>query len=424
MKKLVSSVVSFVFFANSAYAADLPYRKGPPILPPLPLPLWTGFYAGLNAGFNFGTNDPITNAARSGSPIAVPGPGGCGNNNGIRGANNAPMNHVLGDVSNELALMGEAIDRTSRTPEGDLLAMNDTVRSDGDIFGGLHWPGDGGHDDSGGHHDGGDHDGGGGHHSHGGHHGGGGGGGAGIGGGGSGAGNGGGGGGGSGAGNGGGGGCPSNLANILLNTAALSQSNAIPYTQSGFAGGGQIGYNYQWGQFVVGGEADIQGTTTRGSGTAAAGAWSVLQQAAVGGVSVNAGLDYLGTVRGRIGYLVLPTMLVYATGGYAYGGVYANVNTFSNVAWNAGSLGLIQTYFGSNRQNQILSGWNAGGGVEWLLMPNWSVKAEAIYWNLGSLDCPIVSFGAPYSGVSLSNTHINYQGVIARVGLNYRLNWF
>lgn len=195
-------------------------------------------------------------------------------------------------------------------------------------------------------------------------------------------------------------------------------------------GGGQIGYNYQWGQFVLGVETDIQGSGTRGGGFGAGtglASGTGVQQAAIGGVTVNAGVDYLGTVRGRVGYLVMPTMLVYATGGYTYGGVYANVNTFSNVAWNVGPQGFNQSFFGGGRQNQILSGWNVGGGVEWLFTPNWSVKAEAIYWNLGNLNCQTASWGAsPTGGVgsmNIGSTNVNYQGVIARVGVNYHLNW-
>ncbi len=118
-------------------------------------------------------------------------------------------------------------------------------------------------------------------------------------------------------------------------------------TQHGFIGGGQVGYNYQWGpSFVIGIEADIQGTGIRGtSRTASASARDSALSTTIGvtatsahrrpsnsqlrgATRVNAGVDWLGTVRGRVGYLFTPTMLVYATGGLTYGGVYANVNHF------------------------------------------------------------------------------------------------
>ncbi len=72
-----------------------------------------------------------------------------------------------------------------------------------------------------------------------------------------------------------------------------------------------------------------------------------------------------------------------------------------------------------------------GGGVEWLFAPNWSLKAEGIYWNLGNLNVPTYSFAPavlPSSSsnfigtvpsASYGNTRVNYQDVIARVGVNY-----
>src|SRR5512136_2575415 len=52
MKKVALSVAALALSASGALAADLPSRKGPPVLPPPPPPppMWTGFYVGLNAG--------------------------------------------------------------------------------------------------------------------------------------------------------------------------------------------------------------------------------------------------------------------------------------------------------------------------------------------------------------------------------------
>jgi outer membrane immunogenic protein len=104
-------------------------------------------------------------------------------------------------------------------------------------------------------------------------------------------------------------------------------------TQSGFIGGGQIGYNYQYGSsIVIGVEADIQGAGIRGTTTGSGASQSVLQTPLVGApnagtitsgvsaVAVQGGVDWLGTVRGRLGYLVTPTLLLYGSGGLAYTG--------------------------------------------------------------------------------------------------------
>lgn len=226
--------------------------------------------------------------------------------------------------------------------------------------------------------------------------------------------------------------------------------------QSGFIGGGQVGYNYQFGSsFVIGLEADIQGTGIRGSGRHyGAGAdtqsgidlnhgdYIEASSAASGFAAINAGVDWLGTVRGRVGYLFTPTFLIFGTGGLTYGGVYANV---SNVAFAStvsadeegpAGYGANHTFVGGGARSQTRVGWNAGGGFEWLFAPNWSVKAEAIYWTLGSQNVPTAAFAAAPAPdnedpawygdsafTAVGGTRVNYQGVIARVGLNYHFNW-
>jgi outer membrane immunogenic protein len=259
-----------------------------------------------------------------------------------------------------------------------------------------------------------------------------------------------------------------------IGAAGLAQSGGASMTQSGFIGGGQVGYNYQYGSnIVLGVEADIQGTGIRGSGYTGGAARSATfidrlgpfgetQQTydisantvAVGGSAVQGGVDWMGTVRGRLGYLWTPTLLVYGTGGFAYGNVYGNVvSTASqtdgvNIAVINGNpvggsfgAGATRTFVGGGTRNQINTGWTAGGGVEWMFMPNWSLKAEALYWDLGNMNVNTYSQASNIAGVSLSNagpfsgslgwgqaatagnTRINYQGVTARAGVNYHFNW-
>src|SRR5215212_8740373 len=83
--------------------------------------------------------------------------------------------------------------------------------------------------------------------------------------------------------------------------------------ESGFVGGGQIGYNMQFGSFVLGAEADLQYADLGGKGRyiQRAGAWY--------NIGNGGGLDYFGTVRARLG-LAIDRALVYGTGGFAYGG--------------------------------------------------------------------------------------------------------
>ena len=236
-------------------------------------------------------------------------------------------------------------------------------------------------------------------------------------------------------------------ANWVSAAGPIALNGNISNTQSGYMGGLQFGYNYQWGSnIVIGIESDIMGSSTRGNantaGTAAFPANFQVQGnplgqslAYSGQTSVMSGLDYLGTVRGRLGYLFTPTMLLYGTAGFSYGGAYAYVkqNAVDALYDNFPGVGCtfcVGNWRGGGNQNQILTGWNAGGGVEWMFMPNWSLKAEALYWNLGSMNVNTALAGvAPDPEGEMANnagggrTTVNYQGVVARAGLNYHFNW-
>ena len=218
----------------------------------------------------------------------------------------------------------------------------------------------------------------------------------------------------------------------------ISMDGVIPMTQSGFMGGAQFGYNYQYGSnIVLGVETDIQGSNVRGSGRSfgattasqAVSASTSNYQNAFGSTTVQGGLDYLGTVRGRIGYLWSPALLIYGTGGFAYGGAWANV-VQTATASEGTAIGATRnpptgTYVwnGAGQQSQLLTGWTAGAGAEWMFMPNWSVKAEALYWDLGRMNINTASYDSDGDGIGWGRTNVNYAGVTARAGINYHFNF-
>ena len=148
---------------------------------------------------------------------------------------------------------------------------------------------------------------------------------------------------------------------------------------NGVVGGGQIGYNWQWTSLVLGVEADFQGTDQR-------------NDYLVGGVAASAGLDWFGTVRGRIGYAPGPWM-GYFTGGWVYG-------KFSAEATSGG----VTVSASDNR-----SGWTVGGGLDYKFSPNWSARAEYLYIRGNSADG--IAFGAPYS--------VEFKSNVVRFGVNY-----
>jgi len=224
---------------------------------------------------------------------------------------------------------------------------------------------------------------------------------------------------------------------ISAGNAAFALGGRASHTQSGFIGGGQVGYNYQYGSSILLGlEADIQGAGVRGGSIATGAAASPNlsriphEMTAVGSSVVQGGVDWLGTVRGRLGYLWTPTLLVYGTGGLAYGGAFANVaQTGVEDAYLRGAYELTNTWIGGGRQSQILTGWTAGGGAEWMFAPNWSLKAEALYWDLGRMNVQTSALGfsgdinAHNNNIASGRTSVNYQGVMARAGVNYHFNW-
>ncbi len=130
-------------------------------------------------------------------------------------------------------------------------------------------------------------------------------------------------------------------------------------------------------------------------------------------------LDYLGTVHARVGYLVAPTLLVYGTGGLAYGGINLNTSVGQFATTPAFAPG-----FGGASASSTRVGWTAGGGLEWMFLPNWSAKLEYLYYDLGSVNASVpLGGGNPLLYSSALLTTASFNGQIVRVGLNYHFNW-
>lgn len=211
--------------------------------------------------------------------------------------------------------------------------------------------------------------------------------------------------------------------------AALGATRNIPLNSNGFIGGGQIGYNYQFAtSWLVGIEADIDGIAG-GNGTASVFTVTPRVGFAPNTVqttdTVSKSLNYLGTVRGRFGYLLTPTLLIYGDGGLAYGGINSDTGIFGAEVPNTGAT----PFFGLGRASTTRVGWTAGGGAEWMFLPNWSVKVEYAYYDLGSVTYssgPLVTTpngGGATSFINTAATRTHFNGNIVRAGINYHFNW-
>lgn len=153
-----------------------------------------------------------------------------------------------------------------------------------------------------------------------------------------------------------------------------------------------VGYNYQFApNWVLGIEADIAASSLNKTNN---------EFVAFSGCNFGfkSKLNSLGTVRGRIGYAFNRT-LIYGTGGFAYGRVQNSVNN------NSGKSS--QQY----SSDKVRYGWTAGGGVEYALTNNWTIRGEVLYVDLGT------ETAANGSGCrfGFKNTY-----TLGRIGMNYK----
>jgi len=209
----------------------------------------------------------------------------------------------------------------------------------------------------------------------------------------------------------------------------------------GGIGGGQIGANWQNGFWVLGLEADIQasgqaggtsatcagGTTTTGAVNGACSRGHVGDTVNDAALSVTAGLSerlrWFGTVRGRVGGTITPSVLAYATGGLAYGGVdVTDAITGTNVFGTTGTNGATLTpVAGVLATTTTKLGFAVGGGIETVLGNNWTGKLEFLYIDIGtvsgSFTTPVV---APSGAFVVGSFSSHVTDSIFRGGLNYR----
>lgn len=167
-------------------------------------------------------------------------------------------------------------------------------------------------------------------------------------------------------------------------------SQQVSFSAAGATFGGQVGYNWQFRNFVVGAEGDINWVGAR--------AFSPGPPGSAAGTQYSSGLHWLATLRGRVGVAMSPT-LIYVTGGLAFG-------RLENAA----------TAFGGHQFAHALetrTGWTAGGGVEHMFNPRWSMKAEVLYVDFGTRSVNDAG-GIGYTGRFRNNA------VIGRVGINLR----
>ncbi|MGA8170422.1 MAG: outer membrane beta-barrel protein [Methylocystis sp.] len=217
-------------------------------------------------------------------------------------------------------------------------------------------------------------------------------------------------------------------------TSSAPITASLTPNASSFIGGGQVGYSHLFSpSIVMGVETDIQGAGLTGASTAVNSSPALLNGAIgtytnYGEVAASKSLQYLGTIRGRVGYLLTPAVNAYATGGLAYGQVSLNTTTFENRILNASGASSIFAQGGTNYSDTRV-GWTVGGGIEAALTPHWSLKAEYLYYDLGAASQYTTFFNtynnAPNTLLVLaaSKSTTSYNGHVGRLGVNYHLGY-
>jgi outer membrane immunogenic protein len=217
---------------------------------------------------------------------------------------------------------------------------------------------------------------------------------------------------------------------VLPNAGVIAVPLERNYEGDGFLGGGQVGLNAQFGSLVLGIEGDVSWTDIDGEFRSTSGPTLFPGIGGIGagiittseGVANN--LDWLATVRGRIGW-AFDRWLVYGTGGVAFG----RVDSAADITIFNGPQNLTLT----TSNGETHTGWAAGVGVEGMITPSLSAKLEYLYADLGreTHSAPGALTGTPGivtllpPGTSVQTRgDFNVEVHSLKAGLNYRFNMF
>ncbi|WP_022719694.1 outer membrane protein [Rhodopseudomonas sp. B29] len=177
----------------------------------------------------------------------------------------------------------------------------------------------------------------------------------------------------------------------LLNGQSFSTN-----TKAGVVGGVQVGYNWQFQQFVVGLEGTYSGSDIKNS-------TGIFADPVFGGqnVSFESKIDSYATIVGRLGWTPDNTWLLYAKGGWATGHVKSSVQDYFPLP------ATLQHWSGASKWQD---GWTVGAGVEYKLTSNWILGVEYNYLNLSSKN-----HSGPINGVAPGAPLFYSEGVKADI---------
>jgi outer membrane immunogenic protein len=191
----------------------------------------------------------------------------------------------------------------------------------------------------------------------------------------------------------------------LGNIPAINSNGLGSVNPQGFTGGVQAGYNWQSGATVLGVETDFNYFGTKGSRSATA----TYTFNAPTGYTINQEVKttWLFTARPRLG-LAANNWLFYVTGGL----------TVTNLKYNNT---YVETFYPSAQDGSVSKtklGWTAGIGVEYALLNSWSVKAEYLHVDFGSVSSAVPIVVVPGGNTAPFSNSANLRSEIVRLGVN------
>lgn len=187
---------------------------------------------------------------------------------------------------------------------------------------------------------------------------------------------------------------------IATGPFAGTPTGAVSHNSTGIAAGGQIGINFQNGPWVFGVEGDADWLSNKATANG---------RTAVGTDQHVFTLDMLSTVRGRVGY-AFDRALFYGTGGFAMGD-YSTTRTQVTGTFMGATAGTAETF------STLRLGWTAGGGIEYALGGNWTVRAEYLFVDLEKL-----TYTFPLANITQA-TPSEFVHVV-RAGVNFKFGGF
>jgi outer membrane immunogenic protein len=207
--------------------------------------------------------------------------------------------------------------------------------------------------------------------------------------------------------NGGGGWSHIDVTRIVTPSGVPVNDNYGSADGSGWVGGGQIGCDYQMGQFVFGIQGMFDAVNIKTDHTIPT-AFAPPETT----FSYHTDIRSISSVTGRVGVTVTPAMLLYVKGGGAW--KREDLSVFGDVPFQ----------FLSETASVTFKGGTVGGGFEYGFAPNWSLFVEANYFDFGTTTVTFIAAPGTTNAGQVGDTMNQRERIFDVIGgINFRFNW-